>query len=134
MQIHFWTQDIDAAISFYTQTLGFTLDYVQPDGGPFDFCILSLNGQEVMFGISPEELAKQDRADKKLMKTVIERMGQVAPLSIYFAVPNINAHYATAQEKEATILETLWSPPWGAPQYSLQDMDGNLLSFHGMID
>ncbi|MEM7126613.1 MAG: VOC family protein [Chloroflexota bacterium] len=131
MQIHFWTKDINAAIQYYTQTLGFTLTYAQPDGYPYDFCILTLNEQQVMFGIPPTELIALERNDKPLMETILPRIGQSGPLSIYFTVPDVEAHYTNASEQGAKILEPLWQTPWGLHQYSLKDMDGQLLTFHG---
>ncbi|MDJ0752169.1 MAG: VOC family protein [Ardenticatenaceae bacterium] len=130
MQIHFWTNDIDRAVRFYTEALGFTLIYSQPDNGPTDFCILQLSDQEVMFGIPPVKLAALDRPDKRLMEMVITRLGQNGPLSIYFAVPDVEAHYSQAVAQGAEILEPLWQTPWGLKQYSLRDMDGQLLTFH----
>lgn len=130
MQIHFWTEDTTAAIAFYTETLGFELTYAQPDKRPYDFCIMALNGQEVMFGEPPTKLITQARNDVPLLKTVLSRIGQPGSLSIYFAVPDVKAHYENAKAKGATILEALWSPPWGSPQYSVSDMDGHLLTFH----
>ena len=132
MQIHFWTTDIDKAIQFYTETLGFTLAYSQPDDGPLDFCILKLDEQQVMFGIPPVELIKLDRQDKPLMEAILPRIGQKGPLSIYFAVSDIEGHYQNAVEREAQILEPLWQTPWGLQQYSMQDMGGQLLTFHNL--
>lgn len=130
MQIHFWTNDIDDAIRYYTETLGFALTYSQPDGGPYDFCILKLGNQEVMFGIPPTELIAMNRNDRPLMETVLSRIGQSGPLSIYLAVPDVEAHYTHAVAHKAQILEPLWQTPWGLTQYSLCDMDGQLLTFH----
>lgn len=131
MQIHFWTNNIDAAITYYTQTLGFSLSYAQPEGGPTDFCILKLGEQQVMFGIPPIDLIALNRNDKPLMEAILPRIGQTGPLSIYLSVPDIEDHYANAQAHGADILEPLWQTPWGLSQYSLQDMDGQLLTFHG---
>ncbi|MBV7338673.1 SRPBCC domain-containing protein [Chloroflexi bacterium TSY] len=130
MQIHFWTHDIDEAIRYYTETLGFALTFAQPDGGPFDFCILTLNEQRVMFGIPPTELIALNRNDKPLLEAVLSRLSQVGPLSIYFSVLDVEAHYANATEHRAQILEPLWKTPWGLIQYSLIDMDGQLLTFY----
>lgn len=130
MQIHFWTGDIDRAIDFYTRVLGFSLTYSQPEEGALDFCILKLGEEQVMFGIPPEALIAQARSDQPLMQEVLTRIGQGGALSIYVPVPDIDAHYQNAREKDAEILEPLWSPPWGQTQYSLQDPDGNLLTFY----
>ena len=130
MQIHFWTNDIDEAIRFYTETLGFTLTYSQPEGGPLDFCILKLGEQQVMFGIPPVELIELDRHDKPLMEAIVPRIGQKGPLSIYLEVADVEAHYQNAVGKGVQVLEPLWQTPWGLHQYSVQDMDGQLLTFH----
>lgn len=130
MQVHYWTTDIDRIMAFYTQALGFNLDYAQPDGGPYDFCILSLADQTVMFGIPPTTLIKKARNDKALMEEVNGRIGQGGALSVYFEVEDVDAHYETAAAKQAQILEPLWQTPWGLSQYSVQDPDGNLLTFH----
>ena len=130
MQIHFWTADIDQAIKTYTEVLGFTLTYSQPAEGPLDFCILLLEEQQVMFGIPPSELIEMDRHDRPLLEAVNGRIGKAGPQSIYFAVLDVDAHYAHAVKNGATIMEPLWQTPWGLKQYSLQDMDGQLLTFH----
>ena len=111
MQIHFWTNDIDQAIRYYTETLGFTLAYSQPDDGPLDFCILKLDEQKVMFGIPPAELIELDRHDKSLMEAVLPRIGQMGPLSIYFAVADVESHYQGTVGRGAKILEPLWQTP-----------------------
>ncbi|MCP4422774.1 MAG: hypothetical protein GY805_39700 [Chloroflexi bacterium] len=128
--IHFWTNDIDTAIGYYTKTLGFSLIHVQPDKAPHDFCILKLGEQQVMFGIPPTELIRLNRPDKPLMEAVLSRIGQTGPLSIYLSVPDIKMHYANAVECGAEIIEPLWETPWGLNQYSLHDMDGQILTFH----
>lgn len=130
MQIHFWTADINAAIRTYTEVLGFTLAYAQPDGGPYDFCILKLGEQQVMFGIPPHELVALERNDQLLLEAVNQRIGKAGPLAIYIAVPDVAVHYAHAQAEGAEILEPLWQAPWNSIQYSLQDMDGHLLTFY----
>lgn len=130
MQIHFWTADIDRAIKFYTEVLGFTLTYSQPAEGPLDFCILHLDDQQVMFGTPPAELIEMNRNDRPLLEAVNGRIGQAGPLSIYFAVSDVDAHFAHTVENGVTILEPLWQTPWGLKQYSLQDIDGQLLTFH----
>ncbi len=130
MQIHFWTNDIDAAIKYYTETLGFSLTYAQPEGDPYDFCILKLDEQQVMFGIPPTELIEMNRQDKPLLEAVLSRIGHAGPLSIYLSVSDIEGHYANAVERGAQIMEPLWQTPWGLQQYSLRDMDGQLLTFH----
>lgn len=130
MQIHFWTKDMDAAMTFYSNVLGFSISYAQPDEKPHDFCIMELNGQVVMFGEPPTKLVTQERNDVPLLRTVLSRVGEPGSLSIYLAVPDVEAHYERAKANGATILEPLWQPPWGAPQYSLSDMDGHLLTFH----
>lgn len=131
MQIHFWTSDIDAAVRYYCDVLGFTQAYVQPEGGPYDFCILTLAGQQVMFGITPTDLIALDRNDRPLLETVLPRIGQAGPLSIYLAVPDVAGHYANAMAHDAQIVEPLWHAPWSSTQYSLIDMDGQLLTFYG---
>ena len=130
MQIHFWTADIDKAIKTYTEMLGFTLTYAQPTEGPLDFCILLLEDQQVMFGNPPTELIGMNRNDQPLLEAVSGRIGQAGPLSIYFAVADVDAHYAHAVAQVAKIMEPLWQTPWRLKQYSLQDMDGQLLTFH----
>ncbi len=130
MLVHFWTSGTDRVMDFFTGTLGFTVAHAQPEGGPFDFCILKLEDQEVLFGAPPEDLITQDRNDRPLLETVRDRIGQGGPLSVYFAVGDIDAHYQTATRLGVTVLEPLWLTPWGLKQYSVSDPDGNLLTFH----
>ena len=128
--IHFWTNDLDATISYYTETLGFSVTHLQPTEHPHDFCILKLGEHQVMFGIPPTELIQSSRPDKALLELMLSRIGQAGPMAIYVSVPDIDKHYAHAVESGAEILEPLWDTPWGLRQYSLRDIDGHALTFH----
>lgn len=131
MQIHFWTTDVDAAIAYYADVLGFELAFSQPDQGPREFCILRLGDQQVMFGSPPEDLIGLARIDKRLLETAMSRIGGAGPLSIYLAVEDVDDHYCAVKAAGADVVEPLWQTPWGLRQYSVSDMDGQLLTFHG---
>ncbi|MGE3800102.1 MAG: VOC family protein [Candidatus Kapaibacterium sp.] len=131
IEIHFWTLDVQRAIDFYTNLLGFNLDFKQPSEGPPDFCIMSLEEATVMFGTLSEvpPSGERERNDAKLWQLIAERGTQPSALMVYITVADVHAHYERSVKEGATVIEPLWDAPWGLTQYSLLDPDGNILTF-----
>jgi lactoylglutathione lyase len=130
IQIHYWTDDVERALSYYTKVLGFDLTYRQPDEGDAEFCILKLGDATLMFAQRPSSEISDDRNDSALLELAQERVGTPGPISVYIALTNVADFAADAEQCGARIVEPLWKAPWGLDQFSVLDPDGNLTTFH----
>ena len=99
--------DIESAITYYTNVLGFTEDFRWKD-----YAGVSLNGAARMhlngFGSAPER----------------NGMGQV-----YFMVPNVDEIYAGMLQRGAVIDHEIVDNPYGMRDFSVLDPDGNRYTF-----
>ena len=99
--------DVESAIAYYRNILGFTEDFRWKDyaGVVFDGgARLHLNG----FGSEPDRIGK----------------GQA-----YFTVPNVDEVYAGMLIRGAVIEHPLEDNPYGMRDFSIVDLDGNRYTF-----
>jgi catechol 2,3-dioxygenase-like lactoylglutathione lyase family enzyme len=129
IQIHYWSPDVERQLAYYVDALSFELVHRQPEDAPADFCILKLQGAQIMIGANPEALISADRADHRLFQEVAPRVGVPGPISVYIGVDDIDAFHGQAVTHGARIVEPIWDAPWGQRQFSVMDPDDNITTF-----
>lgn len=104
-------RDLASASDYYKNSLGFTVDWGDADGG--------------IIGIS------RDHCRMFLTSAAFrEQHGNRAPVVIWLNVgsrDDVDALHAEWREKEATILAPPESKPWGLHEFTVADRDGNVL-------
>jgi len=130
IQIHYWSDDVERLISYYTKILGFDLAYRQPEVPPANFCILKLNDATMMIAERPAPETAASRNDRYLLETITPRIGHPGPISVYIGVKDVDVYHNKIAAAGAEFLEPIWDAPWGLRQFSLADPDGNLMTFH----
>jgi uncharacterized glyoxalase superfamily protein PhnB len=105
--------DLDRAITFYTDVLGFSFS---PTCGGF-YAIGERDGFQVHLKCAPKTVA--DRAHR------LER----EHLDIYAGVVGVDALYDECKAKGATITKPLASTAWGTRDFYIMDPEGYILAF-----
>lgn len=113
-------RDLPAAITFYTQTLGFTLDRDDP----------------------AEQNVAITRGEARLMlesatafyspaynAAIAERLGSNSPNSLYIEAEDLDALHETVGSAKAAIIDPLAERPWGQREFTVTDPEGNWLTF-----
>lgn len=80
---------------------------------------LELEGSLLMVGAADETGWMGGEAPQPLSSTV----------SLYVALPDVDAHHAQAKSKGAAIVRELVDQSYGSREYSARDLEGNLWSF-----
>jgi catechol 2,3-dioxygenase-like lactoylglutathione lyase family enzyme len=109
--------DLDGAISFYRDVLGFSFG---PPWGGF-YAIGARDGFEVHLKCAPK--TAEDRAHRH----------QHEHLDVYAGVVGVRALYEACKAKGATILKPLVPTAWGTTDFYIEDPEGYILAF-GEID
>ncbi|MBI1257277.1 MAG: hypothetical protein GC204_07390 [Chloroflexi bacterium] len=108
---------VSAAIDYYTQKLGFTLEWSMPAGesGQTEFASVKLGDAELLLGIThgfvePEDLDKRGIG-----------------IQLYIQLPealNIDDLYTHAQSRNAHITRAIETRDWGERAFNVRDLDG----------
>ncbi len=100
------------AVTYYTQKLGFKVDY--------------LWGEPPFYG-----MITRDRASLHLRHVCEHQIRHNAEdiLSTAIPVTNVKALFLEFQEKGVEFHQRLKPQPWGATDFIVKDLDGNLLCF-----
>ena len=109
----FLVDDLDNAIKFYSDVLGFSF------GPPWRgfYAIGERDGFEVHLKCAPKTVA--DRTHRR----------EHEHLDIYAGVVGVDALYETCKAKGATITKPLASTPWGTRDFYIMDPEGYILAF-----
>jgi catechol 2,3-dioxygenase-like lactoylglutathione lyase family enzyme len=115
--------DIQASCDFFTQKLGFTLDFVHGEP-PFyaqirrDGAVLNLRSVDRPV-MDPALMAEESLLSAAL---TVETAGEIEQLFLEFQAADVAFH------------QTLRHEPWGAKSFIVKDPDGNLLLYAGPAD
>ena len=113
--------DVAAAIEFYRDRLGFTVER----GGPGDGNVaLSFGDARIMLDSVPT-----DYYSASYNEAIANRMGAPAPTALYIESPDLDAHYERLQERGIEIVDPIADRPWGQREFTVADPYGNWLSF-----
>jgi uncharacterized glyoxalase superfamily protein PhnB len=110
-------KDGPAAIEWLGRAFGFAKHFVAPDAdGTIAHAELSLGPGIIMLG------AERKTPDPK-------NPWDHVTMGIYVQVEDVDSHYARAKAAGAAIVRELADTSYGAREYSVRDLDGNLWSF-----
>ena len=129
---HYWSKDVDAAIKFYTDALGFELSHKMPEDGNTIWCEMKLNESCIMFAAVTGESDDPDM--KRLTEIVAGRLDSPSALTMYYKVDDVDAHYENATKHDVDVVVPLKDQWWGFREYTMLDMDGNLLTFCKQVE
>jgi catechol 2,3-dioxygenase-like lactoylglutathione lyase family enzyme len=107
------TTDLDRAIRFYTEVLGFDLDFRYED-----FYAGVRAGRQVF------HLKRVDEADPSI---AFVREGE--HFHLYFHTDGIDAVAANLEAEGVALVRTAHDTPWGTRELALRDPDGHTLYF-----
>lgn len=104
-------RDLKSSARFYTETLGFSIDPVTPEG----WCFLSRGACRLMLGECPDALPASETGDHS-----------------YFAhveVDEIDSYHSFVAERGAEIIQELADKPWGLREFAIRTPDGHRINF-----
>lgn len=109
--------DVNQAISYYTEKLGFELAWTMPpnERGETDFACVRLGEAEILLGITEGFVAPGD----------LPRRG--IGVQLYINLPesfNIDTLYTDAKTNGARIIREIETRDWGERAFNVRDLDG----------
>ena len=111
--------NVAEAIMYYTQNLGFQLIDSVPANPPYDWAMVSVEGVALMF--QAENSIKEEFAP-------LQNQSLGGGLSFYVRVTGVKEWYERLQNK-ATIVNELRESAYGMTEFSIQDLNGFVLTF-----
>ena len=115
--------DIQASCDFYTDKLGFTVDFIYGDP-PFYAQVSRDNARLSLRHVDEPVFASNVR----------EREGLLSASITVATADEIEQLFSNYQDMDVSFRQTLRNEPWGATTFIVADLDGNLLLFAGPID
>ncbi|HWI63552.1 MAG TPA: VOC family protein [Symbiobacteriaceae bacterium] len=126
-----FVQDVDKAIQFYCDVLGFTFrdKAAEPGEAPF-WGWVSLGDCSIMFS-SRESAYKGEYAKNLDFRQGLENNQWGVGVTICFrhAVPDLDAYYEQVKARGAKITMKLETAPYGWRHFKVSDRDGYCLDF-----
>ena len=109
----FLVDDLDRAIAYYRDKLGFELEFVYESF----YAAVTRDGFAIHLKCAPKSAA--DREHRK----------QNEHLDAYIAVCGIRGLFSELQTRGAQVLKPLEERPWGCIDFYVEDPDGNIVCF-----
>ena len=109
----FLVDDLDGAITYYCDQLGFELDFRYESF----YAAVSRNGFAIHLKDAPKMAA--DRAHRK----------ENEHLDAYVSVSGIRALFSELQRRGAHVIKPLEERPWACLDFYVEDLDGYILCF-----
>lgn len=113
-------RDMKRELDFYTDALGFTIQR-----GTADDDNVSLNRGEAHFMIEKPGGFYSDAYNAAIK----ERMGSPSPHALYVEAPDLDELHEKLVAAGAKILDPLAERPWGQAEFTVEDPEGNWLTF-----
>jgi catechol 2,3-dioxygenase-like lactoylglutathione lyase family enzyme len=114
--------DIQASCKFFTEKLGFTVDFVY--GDPPFYAQVTRDNAHLSFRHMDEPVFAGD---------IREREGLLSASITVATSAEINQLFQTYQAHNVGFQQTLKNEPWGATTFVVADPDGNLILFPGPV-
>ncbi|OJJ20401.1 bleomycin resistance family protein [marine bacterium AO1-C] len=111
--------NVAEAVMYYTQNLGFQMIDSVPANPPYDWAMVSVEGVALMF---------QAEASIKEEFAPLQNQTLGGGLSFYVRVNGVKEWYERLQNK-ATIINELRESTYGMTEFSIQDLNGFVLTF-----
>lgn len=119
--------DMPTSVKFYCEGLGFQIAGNDGKTAPnFDWCLLRLNGWELMLNTAYERDQRPPTPDPA-------RIAAHEDTAIYFSCPDVDGAYAYLQKKGIKANAPKIAP-YGMKQLYLNDPDGYVLCFQWRAD
>jgi len=112
--------DMPAAFRFYNGVLGFDVER----GGPEDSNVALKHGDARLM----LETAA-DHYGETYNEAIRDRMGSPSPHALYIEAPDLDALHVRIQSGQARIVDPLAARPWGQREFTVEDPEGNWLTF-----
>ena len=113
----FLVDDLDRAIAYYRDKLGFKIDFVYESF----YAAVARDGLAIHLKCSPKSAAVREQ--RKLNEH----------LDAYITVSGIRALFRELEERGAQVLKPLEERPWACLDFYIEDPDGNILCFSEQI-
>jgi catechol 2,3-dioxygenase-like lactoylglutathione lyase family enzyme len=113
--------DMPISVAFYRDILGFELARQSQPGRDFDWCLLRLDGAELMLNTAYEREHRPKAPDRT-------RIGAHEDTSLYFGCRDVDAAYTHLRAKGVE-LDPPKVAPYGMKQLYLSDPDGYVICF-----
>lgn len=113
-------RDMQQAWAFYVDTLGFE---VRRGGPEEDHNGIFMGDANLMLETaSPTYSAEYDAA-------IQQRLGTASAVALYIEADDLAGLYERVTQADATVVDPLASRPWGQSEFTVEDTDGNWLTF-----
>jgi uncharacterized glyoxalase superfamily protein PhnB len=113
-------RDVARSLDFYTTTLGFEITRGGPDE---DNNSLKRGDASVMIEAATDFYSPAYNA------AIRDRLGSPSPNALYIEAEDLGSLYAGLQAKGIEIIDPLAERPWGQSEFTVEDPDGNWLTF-----
>jgi uncharacterized glyoxalase superfamily protein PhnB len=112
--------DMPSALHFYRGVLGFDVER----GGPDDSnCALRYGDARIMLETAADHYGDEYNA------AIRERLGTPSPHALYIEAADLDALHVRIQSGQARIIDPLAERPWGQREFTVEDLEGNWLTF-----
>lgn len=112
--------DLPSALRFYTDTLGFSAER-----GGADASNVSLTRGDARLML--ETVA--DHYGEEYNAAIRERLGTPSPHALYIEAEDLDELEQRVEQAGATIVDPLAPRPWGQREFTVEDGEGNWLTF-----
>jgi uncharacterized glyoxalase superfamily protein PhnB len=113
-------RDMAEALAFYHGTLGFTLDR---GGDEATNVSLTREHAHVMIETAADHYGDEYNA------AIRERLATPSAIALYMEASDLAAFYARLEAAGTRIIDPLAARPWGQDEFTVEDPDGNWLTF-----
>ena len=117
--------DMDAGLRFYRDHLGFTVVRAEPGQSN---CSLGFGDARIMLEVAT------DFYSEKYNAAIRQRIGNASPHALYIEAPDIDSLYSRIQDHKVRIVDPLADRPWGQREFTIEDHEGNWLTFWQVRD
>ena len=117
LRLELFVADVERAIRFYREVLGFALLRREPD-------YASLGQGDVVLGLDP--VAKLPAAEGYFTRSRLAQ-GRGLGVEIVLEVDDVGAAYDAVRERGHPVLKPLRDRPWGLTDFRIADPDGYYL-------
>jgi uncharacterized glyoxalase superfamily protein PhnB len=137
----FTSKDMQRAVAFYRDTLGFDLEQCWPDEANPQWANMMLDQQSIMLGalMSPDDAAAMcggDEGAATYMRTLAEEHKKNRPgvgVVVYVQVPDVDTYHARLTKKGLKGLPAPKTQFYGIRDFGVQDPDGYRLLFYSPV-
>jgi uncharacterized glyoxalase superfamily protein PhnB len=112
--------DMHAALDFYQNKLGFSVDRGDPDS---DNSALSRGDAKIMIEVATDFYSPEYNA------AIEQRLGSTSPIALYIEAPDLDDLFLRLKESDVKIVDPLADRPWGQKEFTVEDHVGNWLTF-----